>query len=185
MNSSKLKILICLLPFMLSASCTDKELETKSEQLTIYFQFEYVNHAWGYQHRGFIIDQAGKVYDYEQPENWTWPEDNKINRQNFESNLSQAEVRLSLLDESDIRTAEILALKARDGELTEQRYVMADAGAEIYAVYVAEKNSPTLTRYLLQQRGDLYQKNTSSASDQLTEWLIGIRGEEGYSGEHF
>lgn len=185
MNLSKLKMLFFMLPFLLSASCVHEELETKPEQMTIYFQFEYVNHAWTYQHQGFIIDQAGKVYDYEQPENWDWPEDNQINRQNFESNLSQAEARLSLLDESDIRTAGILALQARHGELTEPNHVMADAGTEVYAVYVAEKDSPTLTRYLLQQRGDLYQKNTSSASDQLTQWLIGIRGEEGYGGEHF
>ncbi len=185
MNMSRLILYVLLLPFLLSASCVDEELETKPAQMTIYFQFEYVNHAWGYQHQGFIIDQAGNVYDYEQPENWDWPEDNKINRLNFESNLSQAEARLSLLDESDIRTMEVLALQARHGELTQQKYVMADAGADIYAVYIAEKDSPTLTKFLLQQRGDLYQKNTSSASDQLTEWLIDIRGGEVYSGEHF
>jgi hypothetical protein len=185
MNLSKLKLLVFVLPFLLAASCIDEELGSKSEQMTIYFQFEYVNHAWGYQHQGFVIDQAGNVYDYEKPENWNWPEHNQINRQNFEMNLSQAEVRLSLLDKSEIKSAEVLALQARHGELTEQNHVMADAGAEIYAIYVAEKDSPTLTRYLLQQRGNLYQKNTSPASDQLTQWLIGIRGEEGYSGEHF
>ncbi len=185
MNLSKLNLFVFILPFLLSASCVHEGIATAPDQMTIYFQFEYVNHAWTYQHQGFIIDQAGNVYDYDQPENWVWPEDNKINRQNFESNLAQAEVRLSLLDESDLRTMEIMALQARHGELTEPNYVMADAGAEIYAIYVAEKDSPTLTKYLLQQRGDLYQKNTSPASDHLTEWLIGIRGEEGYSGEHF
>lgn len=185
MNSSKIKILFFVLPFLFAASCVEEEIGRKPNEMTIYFQFEYVNHAWGYQHRGFIIDQAGNIYDYEQPENWVWPEDEKINRQNFESNLAQAEVRLSQLDENEIGAMEILALQARQGELSERKYVMADAGAEIYAIYMAEKDSPTLTRHLLQQRGDLYQKNTSASSDQLTEKLIDIRGEEGYSGEHF
>ncbi|MGQ7868312.1 hypothetical protein [Sunxiuqinia sp. sy24] len=182
---NKIKLLLLIFPFLLAASCTEEEELTNPEEFTIYFQFEYVNHAWTYQHQGFIIDQHGNSYDYHQPENWIWPENNQISLEDFENNLSQTESRLDLLDGSDIKRMELLALRARQGKLTEGKSVMADAGAEIYAIYLAKKDSPSLTRYLLQQRGDWYQKNTSSASDEIVEWLIGIRGEAGYTEEHF
>ncbi|WP_430974370.1 hypothetical protein [Sunxiuqinia rutila] len=182
---NKVKLLLLLFPFLFAASCTEEEVPDNPEDFTIYFQFDHVNHAWGYQHRGFIIDQQGTLYDYNQPENWIWPENDLIKIEDFESNLLQATARDTLLNENTLQKMEQLALKARQGRLSEGKSVMADAGAEIYAIYLAKKDSPILTRYLLQQRGDWYQKNTSPASDILTEWLIEVRGESGFPEEHF
>lgn len=182
---NKVKLLLLLFPFLLAASCTEEEEPDTPDEYTIYFQFDHVNHAWVYQHQGFIIDQQGTLYDYAQPENWIWPENDQIKAEDFESNLLQATARDTLLNENTIRKMEQLALRARQGRLRDGKSVMADAGAEIYAIYLAPKDSPVLTRYLLQQRGDWYQKNTSPASDILTEWLIEVRGEAGFPEEHF
>ncbi|MDQ3016156.1 MAG: hypothetical protein M3R25_05480 [Bacteroidota bacterium] len=40
----------------------------------VYFQYEYKNGAWGTQHEGWYIDQAGKISRYELPENWIEPD---------------------------------------------------------------------------------------------------------------
>ena len=182
---NKTNSLLLVIAVLFAASCTKNHEDVLLQNETIYFQYEYVNYAWSYQHHGFIIDQQGNIYDYDQPENWTWTEHNQISATDFESNLSQAEVRLSQLSGSDLTRMKVMALQAKQGELTEHKTVMADAGAEIYAIYMAQEGEQTLTKYLLQQRGDLYQKNKSSASDEITEWLIGIRGEEGFSDQPF
>ena len=182
---NKLKILVLILPFLISSACISKDDDVVLDGETIYFQFEYINYAWSFQHRGFIIDQQGNIYDYKLPEDWISAENDKISMKDFESNLSKTDIRLTTLSENDIKKIEILALNAKYGKLTEPKYVMADAGGEVYAIYMASEGEEILTKYLLQQRGDVYQKNKSSASDKITNWLIDIRGETGFGHEPF
>ncbi len=182
---NKLKLLLLVLPFLWNSACTNTNEVTEQLGTTVYFQFEYVNHAWGYAHQGFIIDQAGNIYEYSQPENWNWPSEDKISRDLFNANLKKAEVRLAEIKLNELRQMEIKALSAKNGSLSEAKHVMADAGVESYAIYLTDEDSGELTRYLLQNRGDFYQKNTSKASDEIVSWLITIRGEEGYTDEHF
>jgi hypothetical protein len=181
---NKFKILLLVFPFLISAACIHDDVAV-DDDIVVFFQFEYVNHAWGFQHNGFIIDQQGNVYDYEKPDDWVWPENNEISTSAFESNLSKAEGRLAQLDGSDIKEMTKLAKQARYGDLTEQKSVMADAGAEVYAIYTATVGDNILTRHLLQQRGDVYQKNKTSASDEITEWLIDFRGTDGFPDDNF
>ncbi|MGQ8335942.1 hypothetical protein ACUNWD_05275 [Sunxiuqinia sp. A32] len=179
-----MKYLLLLGIMLVVGMCSDSE-EFTLEDKTIYFQYEYVNNAWGYQHNGFIVDQDGNIYEYDQPENWNFAENNKISKADFEANLSKAELSSSSLTETELENMQELALKASTGNLTELKSVMADAGADVYAVYIADTNDNYLTYKLLQMRGDNYQKNTTNAADEITDWLIGIRGEPGFSDEHF
>ncbi len=165
-------------------SCHEAE-EFKENEKTIYFQFEYINHAWGYVHQGFVIDQNGNIYDYDQPEGWNFADDNTISLQEFQQNLNKSEVRLSIVDGEELQRMLALAPQVTENRLTDIKGVMADAGAEFYNVYISGEGETNLTRYLLQMRGDNYHKNTSSAADEITAFLIGIRGEEPFSDEHF
>jgi hypothetical protein len=165
-------------------SCYEAEPIEESEKV-IFFQFEYINYAWGYNHTGFIIDQDGNIYDYNQPEGWNFPNDDQISLSDFQKNLDSSEVRLSSIDGEEFQRMLTLAPKVMGNNLTEMKNVMNDAGAELYNVYIANKNKTTLTRYLLQMRGDNYQKNTNPASDEITNFLIGIRDKDGFSDEHF
>ncbi len=155
------------------------------EEDVVYFQYEYANEAWGHQQNGFIVDMQGNIYEYDKPENWTHTEKNQISLEDFQSNLSQTETSSKTVDVDELNRMLNLASSAENGELTERKFVMADAGGESYTIYIGEKDSNKLTNYLLQVRGDIYQKNTSSAADEITDWLIGIRGEEGFSEEGF
>lgn len=187
---NKLGFIILIMGAFLFASCTKEhdnlQLNLNFEKDTVYFQFEYLNYAWGYQHYGLIIDQQGNIYDYNKPDNWNFPEDNQISLNDFKDNLTNAQVRLTQIPESELTQMVILAHAAKNGELTEVKYVMADAGEDTYSVYMATNGEQTLTKYLLQMRGDLYQKNTSAAADTITNWLIEFRNAEAvYGAEPF
>lgn len=176
---NKLGFIVFIIGTLFFASCTKEhdnlQLNLNFEKDTVYFQFEYRNYAWGYQHSGFIIDQQGNIYDYTKPDNWNFPEDNQISLDDFKDNLAKAQVRLTQIPVSELTQMVILAHAAKNGELTEVKYVMADAGEDTYSIYIVKDGEQTLTKYLLQMRGDLYQKNTSSAADTITNWLIGFR----------
>ncbi|HKJ43125.1 MAG TPA: hypothetical protein VKA27_13605 [Sunxiuqinia sp.] len=182
---NKIKLLILLIAIFSISSCVhDNGFEPPQNQ-TIYFQFEYQNHAWGPQHRGFIIDQQGNIYDYNKPENWTFPEKDQISREDFNNNLEQTQVRLTQISGTELQRMLNLVYKAKNGDLTEQKSVMADAGEDTYCIYIGNEGDQKLTKYVLQIRGDFYQKNTSAAADTITNWLIGFRNGPVFGPEPF
>src|SRR5665647_2073732 len=41
---------------------------------TALFEIQYINHAWGYQHSGSIIDASGDVREFDLPSVWNYPD---------------------------------------------------------------------------------------------------------------
>ena len=165
-------------------ACED-DVYHSEENHKVYFQFEYVNYAWTPQHEGFIVDKHGNIFEYDNPGDWNHVESNRISVDKFQDNMDKSETSLKTVDGTELNKMLGLAFTARKGKLTDLKSVMNDAGAESYYIYIAKEGDEQLTRYLLQMRGDNYQKNDSSAAEEITDWLIGIRGEEGFSDEHF
>lgn len=168
----------------LSFACTEEDEITIDDQ-TVFFQFEYVNAAWTFQHSGFIIDSDGNIYDYDLPEDWNWPDKDEISLNDFTVNMSKTQKRTSTVSGSELSQMLNLVQQVKSGTLTEEKWVMADAGAESYSVYIASEDKTSLKHYLLQKRGDVYQKNNSSSADDITDLLISIRGEDGFSADPF
>lgn len=178
-----MKYLLLIVVTILFA-CED-DVYYSEENHQVYFQFEYVNYAWTPQHEGFIVDKHGNIFEYDNPGDWNHVESNRISVDKFQDNLDKSETSLKTVDGTELNKMLRLAFTARKGKLTELKSVMNDAGAESYCIYIAKEGDEQLTRYLLQTRGDNYQKNDSSTAEEITDWLIGIRGEDGFNDEHF
>lgn len=175
---------VLLLLIVVLFACED-EGSYSDENAKVYFQYEYINYAWTPQHNGFIVDKHGNIFEYDNPGDWNHVEGKRISHDKFQDNLDKSEKSLKTVDGAELNKMLNLAVNTQNNNLTEIKTVMADAGAEGYYVYVAGEGDEELTRFLLQMRGDNYQKNDSSAAEEITDWLIGIRGEEGFSDEHF
>lgn len=182
---NKFKLILLFAVVLGATACIHDDGVVPPPDQTIYFQFEYRNYAWGPQHLGVIIDQQGNIYDYNKPENWIFPEDDQISRDDFKSNLEQAQIRSTKISKTELNRMLNLVKQVENGDLTEKKNVMYDAGEDTYCIYVANKQDLKLKKYLLQMRGDFYQKNTSSAADTITNWLIGFRDGSFFGTEPF
>ena len=71
---TKIFYLVCIIVFL--GSCDQKEVPVPAEQ-EILFEAYYINHAWGKQHNGFLIDKDGNIKTYKNPADWNFPSADK------------------------------------------------------------------------------------------------------------
>lgn len=138
----------------------------------IYFQYEYMNHAWGFQQHGWLIDSAGNVYCYNLPENWYEPDSNGvIEADALKANILKTDSICYSVNSTDLDIKIQLIEAAADGVLKEPVSVMADAGAFSYYAFLYDANAEKYQRILLWQTGDNLIENTSVEAKELFEWL--------------
>ena len=170
----KNQTILYLIPvsLFLLGSCEKSDLQIKPNQVA-YFEYEYINYAWGYQHAGWIIDNSGKVLGYNLPDAWTFPDSaGFISETDLEMNLSQTDTVYN----HQISTLELdqqinLIPGAAKGKLSEKKSIMADAGGWGYWCYIWDNERDKYKKVLLDQKGDLEQTNLSAEAHILVSWL--------------
>lgn len=155
--------------------------KTKDENLfseRIYFQYEYINYAWGYQHSGFIITPDGKVYTFNKPVGWNFPDEGVLDIVQMDENLDQCSWAEKQINDEELKKYKKMVLSARYGSLSEPETVMADAGILVSSSFIPDRSHPSLLyEVLMSQTGDVEQFNQSSAAEKITEWLNSIHSE--------
>ncbi len=151
--------------------CDEPETDQNTE---IIFQFEYINYAWSFQHRGFLIDKEGKILSFEKPAGWIFPENNSITTKDLINNLNKAlkisgQVELKKLEEMTE-----IALGISNESLTKPENRMADAGTEGYYFFRLNSETRKYERTTLLQRGDWSQENKGKDADTVIKWLLEI-----------
>lgn len=155
-------------------SCQKENIDTDFNEINqeVLFQFEFVNHAWGYHHRGWLIDSSGNVYCYDAPENWNFGDSEGI--------ITESEMSSNLQATSSVCTnvsTEVLLSRfqlidgASKGELSDPVNEMYDAGVSAYFGFVYDPDKQVYTRVLLKQTGDFAISNTSREAILLYHWL--------------
>jgi hypothetical protein len=162
-------VIISLL--ILSLPGCKKNLSVSHKQ-SILFQFDYLNYAWGYQHNGFYIDNNGNVLKYNNPENWNFPDKDKILTKNqVEENISkcvQADIKISN-DELQklIKYIDHIA----SSKVTAIKNVAADAGASEYICYQYSENTGYYKGSLIKLEGDFTCENLNFFSKKVYTWM--------------
>ncbi|MDA3953791.1 MAG: hypothetical protein PF485_09095 [Bacteroidales bacterium] len=172
------KILTGIL-FFLTLCSTGKE---KSNNINydvmnqkILFQYEFVNYAWGYQHKGWIIDSTGNVYCYDLPKNWhQYDSLGLINISYLESLILQIDSVCFTIDKIELYSNTALIEKASKGEISEPKQEMFDAGANFYTAYILNSVTNKYESVLLKQTGDVQIENKSDEAKELYKWLDAI-----------
>jgi hypothetical protein len=145
--------------------------------------FEYVNHAWGYQRRGAVLDTKGHIWTYDFRSSPTalvnpWgPKDL--------ANMSEEELKLRYNGAADtgqkVTAEEIerhlpLIAEAAKGGATEPKNVGADMGAFTRYCFTYDAASGRYSQVMLDQKGDWETTNPSEAAKTLNAWLTPIVG---------
>lgn len=144
---------------------------------------EYVNHAWGYQRRGLVIDASGKVlwHDVRQDgkpptKRWMPADGAHLSEQDLAARYEGARATDRSVPKAEISAhlpliAEAAATKPGEGQTT-----AADMGSWTTYCLLRDARSGTYAEVLLDERGDLTRSNPSPAARKLSAWVTGAVG---------
>jgi hypothetical protein len=165
-------LLVVLLSILVS-SC-QKEYYSGPEDQSVYFEYRYVNYAWGVSDRGWLIDKEGKIMGFEFPEDYRMPDSTgHISAGDLQYNLSQADTLLSSLEKKEFEKHIRLIGGAEEGNLGEPSPRGADMGSSVLSCYAYDPESDSYNYVLLARKGDWEQYNQSAEAEKLVKWLKG------------
>jgi len=175
MKTSWLKIFLFIITTIFATGC--KKNIVINEKQAILFQVEYVNYAWGYQHDGFIIDNAGNVLTYKNPQNWNFPDK--------EFNISESQVIENIgmclnsgkkIPVEELRKYSSYIKNISSSKVTKLKNVAADAGSMQYICYKFSEKSGIYKGCLIKMEGDFTCENLNFFSKKVSAWLKNING---------
>jgi hypothetical protein len=168
------KKIFCLLFAAICFAGCNKKTGIVDNQ-AIYFQFDYINYAWGYQHTGFIIDNEGKVLTYKNPQNWNFPDKNfNLSDSQLRDNIGSCIYSGKTISEEEFKKYISYIKNISSSKVTALKNVAADAGTTDYICYVFSPDSNNYKGYIIKQEGDFTCENLNFYSKKVAIWLKNI-----------
>jgi len=170
----KLSIILIMLP-LLFVSCDEKQL---NETLVgCYFQYEYVNYAWGFSHSGFTITPDGEVFSFDKSTPWAFADNNKLTLLDLRKNIAASVKVDTLITKTDIEHYTQLAFLAMSGKLSDTVSRGADMGERICKIIVPDASDLQngYREIILTEDGDFERHNLSPDAVTIAEWLSKLR----------
>jgi len=166
------RIVVCLAVLGFLGSGCEKEYYYGPEDQPVYFEYHYINHAWGVADHGWLIDQEGRMWGFDFPEDYRWPDSTgHMTIEDLEYNLSQADTLLTCLNRKTFMRNIRLIRGAAEGALSESRARGADMGSSILSCYSYDHDRGAYKHVLLAARGDTEQSNLSAEAEKIVDWL--------------
>jgi hypothetical protein len=167
------KILI-LFALLLSATSCRKSFIIDEKQI-LFFHYDHVNHAWGNQHYGFVIDNEGNVLTYNNPDGWNFADNELvISDKDIEENLMKCTPAGIKVEEQELQKYANYIRNIAMSKLTAPRNVAADAGKTEFICYVYSSNTGLYKGYLIKMEGDFTAENLNFYSKKVTGWMKDI-----------
>ncbi|MEI6677001.1 MAG: hypothetical protein WCL21_00255 [Mariniphaga sp.] len=155
-------------------SCETTQNEEKTA--AYYFQYEYVNYAWGFGHSGFTITPLGAVYSFSKSTPWVFASGDKISSADFLKNISASVKADTLIPLADIAHYQHLAAAAISAKMSEPVQRGADMGAIICKIIIPDTTDPQniCREVILTKTGDLEQHNLAPEATVIAQWLTNL-----------
>jgi hypothetical protein len=170
MKHKSIKIVLIAIIFLISAGC--KKNYVISERQSVLFQLDYVNYAWGYQHNGYIIDNEGSVLSYNNPENWSFPDDEfYLKETQVAENISKCSTTGIKIPGEELQKYTNYIKNIASSKITALKNVGADAGTLEFICYQYSESSQTYKGYLIKMEGDFTCENLNFFSKKVVAWM--------------
>ncbi len=167
-----MRIIICLAVLVFLGGSCEKEYYYGPEDQPVYFEFHYVNYAWGVADKGWLIDQEGNMRGFDFPEDYRYPDSaGYLSLEDLEYNLGQTDTLLRTFKRQEFTSYTGLIGGAADGPLNESRVRGADMGSSSLACFAWDRDKGKYKYVLLIQAGDWEQQNLSEEAEILVDWL--------------
>lgn len=164
-------IIITVLVF-LYAGCKKNGISNGQE---IYFQLDYLNYAWGYQHNGYIIDGEGNVLTYENPANWNFPDDNSLlTSRQISDNLSKCHSTGMKVSPEELKKYSSYIKNIASSKVSAIRNVANDSGSTQFLCFQASGTESTYKAHLVKMDGDFTCENLNFFSKKVVTWMKDI-----------
>jgi hypothetical protein len=156
------------------SGCEKSYVVSKSQD--ILFQFEYINHAWGYAHSGFLIDVNGNILLYDLPEKWNFPTDDQIlTQKEVIENIGICQIAGIKILPDELRKYTNYIDNIAASKVTSPKNVAADAGTIAFYCYQYSESSLTYKRTVIKTEGDFLSENLNFYSKKIVEWMNNIK----------
>ena len=166
----KMPVSIILL-FLMMISCEKVEYIPPNTQ-PVYFEYQYINHAWGYRFEGWLIDSDGNVRSLNLPDDWKHPDTTKyIGRADLEFNVSQTDSVIAVVGLKELMDRVALIEGAKDGSFTATEHTACDFGMSILYAYWYDSTREAYKQIFLAASGDFTSENESAEAKKLVRWL--------------
>ncbi len=170
-NTGVLNISFILAFMLLMIGCERVGYDAPEEQ-AVYFEYHYVNHAWGLRDNGWLIDGDGAIRRFEFPEDYnTGMHGDFLNLEQLEHNLGQADSVLGEVGSKKLEKQIQMIQGASLGELSKVHPRGADMGSGAYTCFKYDPNENAYQIIVLELWGDNQRYNSSSEAEKLAEWL--------------
>ena len=166
-------IIFFSLIILFSAGC--KKNHVPSDEQQIFFQMDYINYAWGYQHYGFLIDAEGYILTYDNPEKWNFTDSNyNLTDDQMAENISMCMKSGVKLPVEEVAKYAAFISNIASSKITAIRNSGADAGSLQFICYRFRENSPVYRGSLIKMEGDFSCENLNFYSKKVIAWMKDI-----------
>ena len=163
-------ILLAILTLSIHACELPEDYPVTSQP--VYFEYNYINYAWGYHNKGWIIDEEGNVRAYNLPEAWMEPDSTGyIQEEDLLFNISQTDSVIGVVDSTVLIAKAALIPGAKDGKISKQENTAFDAGSAVLSAYYYDAEEEAYIKVFLAMSGDFSSQNESREAKKLVSWL--------------
>jgi len=165
------KNIILILSLILLISGCKKNYVISKKQV-ILFQYEYINYAWGYQHNGFLIDTAGNVLIYNNPEGWNFPDkDFGLSEIQMRENIDSCSQSGKKIPKEELKKYSGYINNIALSKITAMKNIAADAGTTEFICYQFSENTGMYKGFLIKREGDFTCENLNFFSKKVASWM--------------
>ena len=168
-------IMLFLTP-LFAVSCLESQYEVIVSRADCYFQYEYVNYAWGFNHYGFTITPTGEMYTFDKTTPWVFAENNQLSLAALRNNIKASVKKDTLIGFTELDYSQHLVLLAMAGKMSDTIRRGADMGETICKIIVPDPtyHPAGYREVILSQTGDTEFHNLAPQAALLAAWLTGI-----------
>ena len=168
-------VVLLIFIMVLGGSCHNYLAEVKSSDY--YFEYEYLNRAWGFNHFGFIITPEGKMYTFDKATPWAFPQKGVLSVDSLNYNISRCIKKDTIISRSHLENYKHLAGFASVGKITPVVVKGADMGVRICKILVPDSTNvvKSYREIVLTHNGDTECHNLAPEAWVIAEWLTKMR----------
>jgi hypothetical protein len=168
-----MKYLLPFFIFVLLAGCDKEPCVCNSlDEQAVYFEYRYVNFAWGYREHGWLMDGEGVIRAFDMPEGYVLPDSlGLISEADILHNLSLTDSIVETVDREDLLEYVKLIPAAAEGETGEMQHSAYDAGSSTLAAFMYDDRAGAYQYVFLGLSGNWEQFNEAPEAKVLVSWL--------------
>jgi len=148
----------------------------------VLFQQSFINYAWGYQNRGWFVDNDGEMKAYRiagRGDQWhnvgtAGTDSGYIVQKELEENYAKADWVIYHIPQSELIEKFRLISSAANGPYSPYTRAAYDAGNVLFCAYLLDKEKGAYGQVLLERSGDFSQFNENADAQEIQKWLVGL-----------